>query len=130
MVVTVGEDYVAGPDQGRQRAGIGGEPGGKHQGRLRGLELRQASLEFLVDLRVAEDKWTSSAPPTILVNSGGNGRFHARVRRQPEVVVGPKMDKLTAVHPNYGGERSLANREAAADSLLLEGIELLRDPRQ
>ena len=48
MVVAVGEDHVARPDQGGDRAGVGGKAGGEQQGRLGPLELGQRFLQLPV----------------------------------------------------------------------------------
>src|SRR5439155_26719091 len=79
-------------EQGGDRAGIGGEAALKNDDCLGLLELGQAALELHVKLHRSRDGPDRAGADAETTNRVDCPLSQARVRRQPEVVVGREVD--------------------------------------
>jgi hypothetical protein len=125
VVEFVRDDHVVLGQDGRHRAGVGGEATLKDDDRLDLLELGEALLEFHVDGHGARNGPHRARADAEPLDGLERPRAQLRVSGQPEVVVRRKVDDRTVVEGRVSLLRLLEDAQAAKEVLLPQAVDLL-----
>ena len=121
VVPLVAQDQVTARDQGRDRAGVGGEAGRKEQCRLGPLEFSQSPFQQGVRFRASGYQGAGTAAPTGLAGRLIRGLRQARIGGQAEVVVGTEVDQRPSIDSDGRRLGGLAARQLPPQAA---GVEL------
>jgi hypothetical protein len=111
VIVLVGHDHIPAPDQARDHAQVDLKAGAKNQRRRLVHERRQSPLQFLVQSQGAVEEARTGAGGAV-APGGLDGRLaHARIGRQPEVVVGADHQNTPAPDHHLGALGVLQRQE-------------------
>ena len=129
VVLAVGEDDVAGPDQGGDRADVGGEARRETAARPRRLPSRPAAVPAgVASAACPVIRGLAPLPQPSAAGGLGHGRGQPRIGRQAQVVVGAEIDEFPAVEDQAGGLGRRPGGKWRRAGPVLQGREFLVDP--
>ncbi len=130
VIQLVGDDVVFGPQNRRNRAGVGCEARLKHHARLHVLEARDALLQLHVQTHGAGDGAHRAGSHAVAPGGLQGCLAEARMRGQPQVIVGGQVDDLFAVEARFRRARRFQDAQPLVGARLPPGPQLLAQESQ
>jgi hypothetical protein len=125
VVAGVADDGVAGAEQRSDRAGVGQVAGGEDERVLGAHEVGELVLELEVERERSVEEARPGEPGAKFLQRFARGGLHARVAREPEVVVRPQHDAPVSLHLDHRSRGALEHPEVRHQIVVAGSLELL-----
>ena len=130
MVQLVGNDMVVRSEDRRNRARVGGKAGLKHHASFHVLEGRDALFQLQVQLHGAGNSAHRARTHAILAHRFERRLAQARMRGQPQVIVGGEVDDVLAIEARFSGAFRFQHAQALVTAFAFPLFNLIVEVRQ